>query len=67
MTKRYEQLIDGRGTTIKNKTVFRLACCDCNLVHDVAIAVPGLRKGKEIGLAARRNLRATAARRRKKA
>lgn len=62
---KYDDLKDGEGTTVLNKVPFRLACCDCGLVHDVAIVAP-IRKGKELGLAVRRNNRATAARRRAK-
>ena len=57
---RYRQRIDGDGFTVPNGQVTRWACCDCGLVHDLAfVAVDG-----EIGVAARRNRRATAARRR---
>lgn len=43
--------------------VFRLACCDCGLVHDFVL-VP---EGDLIGIAAKRNNRATAQRRRHRA
>jgi hypothetical protein len=61
---KYIQRKDGEGFTVKNRVPFRLACCDCGLVHDFALAVEGVRKGAEVGLAAKRNNRATAARRR---
>lgn len=61
---KYEQLIDGIGSTVKNKEKFRLACCDCGLVHDVAIVAPKARKGVELGFAVARNKRATSQRRR---
>ena len=41
---------------------YRLACCDCNLVHDVVFVV----EDGKLGMAARRNNRATAQRRRQK-
>ena len=58
--KRYEKLIDGVGVTVPSKTIFRFACCDCVIVHDMVL-VAGR---KEIGMAVRRNNRATARRRR---
>lgn len=61
---RYETITDGDGLTIKNREVFKLACCDCGLVHDVVVVAGGIRKGKDIGLAMRRNKRATSQRRR---
>lgn len=60
---KYIQRKDGEGFEVLSKTLTRWACCDCGLVHDL-IFVAG-RKGKEIGVAARRNNRATAARRRR--
>lgn len=51
---KYEQLIDGIGSTVKNKEKFKLACCDCGLVHDVAIVAPKVRKGVELGFAVAR-------------
>lgn len=62
---RYIQRKDGEGFTVKNREIFKLSCCDCSLVHELVISVPGVRKGVLIGIAARRNQRATAARRRK--
>lgn len=64
MKSKYEQLIDGIGSTVKNKEKFKLACCDCGLVHDVAIVAPKVRKGVELGFAVARNKRATSQRRR---
>lgn len=61
---RYKQLKDKEGWTVNNKELFRLACCDCGLVHNVAIVAPTLRKGTPLGFAVERNKRATAARRR---
>lgn len=63
MRLKYVQRKDGEGFTIPNKTPYKLACCDCGLVHQIAIAAPGLRKGVKIGFAAKRDNRATAARR----
>jgi hypothetical protein len=45
-----------------HRTEFRLACCDCGLIHDMKFRVWS---GK-IMFAMRRNARATAARRRNK-
>lgn len=53
-------LIDGEGITLKANVKFRLACCDCGLVHDMAIATRGK---SDIGFAVQRNKRATTARR----
>lgn len=61
---RYLQLEDGVSTTVPNKKVWRLACCDCGLVHRVAIVALKQRKGSLLGLAVARDKRATAARRR---
>lgn len=61
---RYIQYNDGEGFTVKNKVNERIACCDCGLVHDFVFVVPGMRKGKKIGVAGRRNARSTAAMRR---
>lgn len=40
--------------------VYRIACCDCGLVHDMVFVS---QDGKPIGVAARRNGRATGQRR----
>lgn len=61
---KYVQRRDNEGWAERAGTVFRLACCDCGLVHDMVL-VPG--EGDEagtVGVAARRNNRATAQRRR---
>ena len=61
---KYIQRFDEEGFEVKSKEMTRWACCDCGLVHDI-VFVAG-RKGTEIGVAARRNNRATSARRRNK-
>ena len=58
---RYIQRTDGEGFTVPNGQITRWACCDCGLVHDLAFVA----QDGEIGVAARVNKRATAARRRK--
>jgi hypothetical protein len=58
---RYTQRKDGEGFAVPNGAIYRLACCDCGLVHDVVFISED---GKPIGVAARRNNRATAQRRR---
>lgn len=60
MRATYKQRRDGEGFTIKRGELFRLACCDCGLVHDMVLTGRG-----HIGVAAKRNNRATAQRRRK--
>ncbi len=57
---RYVQRYNGEGFEGPNGELYRLSCCDCGLVHDVVFVA---RKGK-IGMAARVNKRATAAKRR---
>ena len=59
---RYTQRFDGEGFTVPVGEVYRLACCDCGLVHDMVFISEDM---KPIGVAARRNNRATAQRRRK--
>lgn len=61
---RYTQRQDGEGFTIPNRTHYKLGCCDCGLVHTIVLAVPGLRKGAPIGIATKRDNRATGQRRR---
>ncbi len=61
---KYPRLIDGEGIELKSKEAWKLMCCDCGLVHDMML-VAG-RKGSPIGLAVRRNKRATAAARKHK-
>jgi hypothetical protein len=56
----YIQRKDGEGFVVPAKKVYRIACCDCGLVHDFVFV-----NGRGVvGIAARRNRRATAARRR---
>lgn len=62
MTMRYKTRIDNEGWSQKSGVPFRIACCDCGLVHDIVIVA----RGKTLGVAAKRNARATAQRRRKK-
>jgi len=52
------------GFAVKNRIPFRLGCCDCGLVHNLVLHVRGRRRGFVIGIAAERNERATAAKRR---
>jgi len=59
---RYRKRKDGEGFTVPSGKVYRMACCDCDLVHDFVFVSED---GKPIGVAARRNNRATAQRRRK--
>lgn len=59
----YQQVIDGIGFSLRSRQKFRLACCDCGLVHDVVIAVG---KGGWFGMAMRRNKKATKSRRKEK-
>ena len=63
MKAKYTQRLDGEGFTIPNKFIYKLACCDCGLVHQIVIAAPGVKAGAPIGFAAKRDNRATAARR----
>lgn len=55
MTK-YPKLKDGEGIEIENEQILKFACCDCGLVHDIGVAIED--NGK-IGLAFKRNKRAT--------
>lgn len=59
---RYIQRFDGKGFSVKSQEPTRWACCDCGLVHDIVFVTR--RAGQEIGVAAKVNKRATAARRR---
>ena len=61
MTK-YVQRYDEEGFVVPLNKIYRLACCDCGLVHDVVWAYD--KKTKELGMAVRINNRATAQRRR---
>jgi hypothetical protein len=44
---------------IRNQETFRLACCDCHLVHDVTVNALGLPLGAPLRIKLRRNNRAT--------
>jgi hypothetical protein len=57
---RYVQRWDDKPFEVRSDEVTRWACCDCGLVHDIAFVA----LGDVIGVAARVNRRATAARRR---
>lgn len=57
---RYIQRHDGEGFEVPIGKIYRLACCDCNLVHDVVFVV----EDGKLGMATKRNNRATAQRRR---
>ena len=61
---KYKQRIDGEGWETRNREVFKIACCDCGLVHNVVVVAPKVSKGKALGIAAERNNRATGQRRR---
>ena len=58
---KYVQRYDKEGFEVPSSTVYRIACCDCGLVHDFVFVSED---GKPIGIAARRNNRSTAQRRR---
>ena len=58
---RYTQQKDGEGWEVKPGEIFKLACCDCGLVHQVAIVI----EDGKVGIAAKRDARATGQRRRK--
>lgn len=59
---KYTQRKDGEGWSVNSGQVFKLACCDCGLVHQIVLVVDG----GSIGIAAKRDNRATAQRRRKR-
>lgn len=63
MKAHYTQRTDGEGFAVPSGELYRIACCDCGLVHDFVFVSED---GKPIGIAARRNPRATAQKRRKK-
>lgn len=44
---------------------YRMACCDCGLVHEIDFAIIRYGSGRKVIFRARRNQRATAGRRRK--
>lgn len=56
----YRVLKDYEGVEFRSGEVFRFACCDCGLVHNVCL----VSHGRKIGMAVKRNKRATTARRR---
>jgi len=58
---KYKQRKDCEGFEVPSGTIYRIACCDCGLVHDFVFISED---GKPIGIAAKRNNRATAQRRR---
>jgi hypothetical protein len=57
---RYVQRQDGEGFAVPSGVIYRIACCDCGLVHDFVFVS---QDGNVIGIAARRNERSTAAKR----
>lgn len=59
---KYKQRKDGEGFEVPSGKIYRIACCDYGLVHDFVFVS---QDNKPIGVAANRNARATAARRRK--
>lgn len=59
---KYKVLKDFEAITLKSDEIFKFACCDCGLVHNVVIVA----RGRDIGFAVHRNKRATAAKRRKR-
>lgn len=59
MTK-YVQRKDNEGFEVPSGALYKIACCDCGLVHDFIFVSED---GKPIGIAARRNNRATGQRR----
>ena len=61
MTK-YKQRKDGEGFVVPLNEIYRLACCDCGLVHDIVLSYD--KETGELGMATKRNNRATAQRRR---
>ncbi len=58
---KYINRLDGEQFEVKNEEITRWACCDCGLVHDITFAIED---NGNIGVAAERNNRATAQRRR---
>ena len=59
---KYTQRYDEEGFVVPLDELYRLACCDCGLVHDVVFSYDN--QTGELGMATRRNNRATAQRRR---
>lgn len=64
MKSRYVQRHDGEGWTKKSGVVFKMECCDCGLVHQVVVLAG--KPWQLVGLAAKRDNRATGQRRRKR-
>lgn len=58
---KYKQRIDGEGFSVLSGEIHRISCCDCGLVHDFVFISED---GKPIGIAAKRNNRATSRKRR---
>ena len=58
MTK-YITRRDGEGFEVPIGEIYRLACCDCGLVHDVVFVY----EDGKLGMAVKRNNRATGQRR----
>lgn len=56
----YKPIIDGVGFEMPSGEVYRLACCDCGLTHDMVIVS---HDEKPVGIAMRRNKKATTKRR----
>lgn len=59
---RYRRRQDYDGWEVPSGEIYRIACCDCGLVHDFVFVS---HDRKPIGISARRNNRATAQRRRR--
>jgi len=57
---------DNDSAEIRNGETFRLACCDCHLVHDVEVWAEKLPDGAPLVIYLRRNRRLTQARRKLK-
>lgn len=57
---KYTQRYDNEGWSVPSGDLYRIACCDCGLVHDFVFIS---NDGEPIGIAARRNNLATAQRR----
>jgi hypothetical protein len=58
---RYVKRLDEEGWSVPSGELYRIGCCDCGLVHDFIFVS---NDGEPIGIAARRNNRATAQKRR---
>lgn len=61
---KYKQIVDGEIFYVKSGEVHKMACCDCGLVHDFIFT--NRVDAKAVQIQAKRNKRATAARRRNK-